>query len=227
MMASLADDMKRANGGLGHASVPGILQNLGRPNGQGNKPEDRPRTPPVIRVPSSELSAAIERLCPKRPRTVILPQKIPIRPSLILFLDQAVVMELYQRGHVDLLPLMRAMGMIGPNESGHIRSFQECLAPAQMESRSSHKASVTTSGDGAESTTKEAQNPDMLKDAICGRFPELRTISGQLVVKKRAGSIDIKRYRQALRPKVIAPDGRLEKSVFIRHLMHRFYSERR
>jgi hypothetical protein len=97
-----------------------------------------------------------------------------------------------------------------------IRTFE---SPSENGSRVAVSARVNVSSVSTQDygyLSGPSLGPDALADAVCERFPELRNGSPESV-KRRAYSVDVKRYSCALRPKLVAPLGEVENSVVIFH----------
>jgi hypothetical protein len=137
-------------------------------------------------------------------------------PALVL--DQAVLLERYRRGEVQLLPILRQLekSTVRRPSLGAEKDFVEEVMGGWNRVPVSARVSVAVQ--------EQAVGPkksDRLADAILQKNPEFgRGIEGA-ASRRRPGSLDAKRYRDTWRPRVIAPIGKMEKSVTVRNFFPR------
>jgi hypothetical protein len=133
-----------------------------------------------------------------------------------MVLDQATVFEQFKHGSVELLPILR-----------QIKRSRVTLATAQIATPppKAHPPSPVPSQLSAVVPVEAVDSQpigDRLADAVFEKSPQLRFgLEIQSTVRARSGPVDMKRYTNALRPRVIAPIGRMEKSVTVRLLLQR------
>jgi hypothetical protein len=184
---------------------------------------DRPGTPPAIR-PTCAFDALSRRPRYKRTGSMLLPKKREfVMPAPIIILDRRYVHELYSRGRVELLPVLRRLAQETVDSRSLPKGCSQSLSsdpkqPEATESRVPVSARVSVE-QGSSASETGFTPPDLLADAVCEKFPELKWTSDSRA--KQSKAFDVKRYSAAQRPKVIAPLGKVEKSVIVRHFGHR------
>jgi hypothetical protein len=206
----------------------------------------RPSTPPVIRPPFTTQTLARLMGWAKRSGSSVKHRgKLFDTPGPILVLDQAAVLAEYQRGSVELLPLLRQM-CSSTVKSASLRQLSVSPALTRTLGRAPPPSPPETVNDSAVDapsvlivsdswnrvpitarvqvahlpkslTLPPMSTNDQLADAVFARIPGLlqNESAGAL---QRSGPFDFRRCDPARRPKIIAPAGKIEKSVMVRSL---------
>jgi hypothetical protein len=133
-------------------------------------------------------------------------------PALVL--DQAVLLERYRRGEVELLPILRQIEKATVRRSSlePERDFVEEVMGGWDRVPVIARVCVVVP-----EQTVGPKTSDRLAEAILQKSPEFRSGIEGAASRRRRGSVDAKRYRDALRPKLIAPIGRMDKSITIQN----------
>jgi hypothetical protein len=180
----------------------------------------------------------MHRLCKTRTRSELRSRaglEIEV-PNELIILDQATVWRYYRRGKVELLPILNEIqrtsirkDSLKVREPGSAKAVWDLGKdePVWIDARLLSSAGpripvsarVSLRPGSMSGETMVIRDADMLEDAVCEKFPELRKWGD--AGKKKSRILDTKRYSIAMRPKVIAPSGKVENSVMIRHLGRR------
>jgi hypothetical protein len=165
-------------------------------------------------------------------------------PSPILILDQAAVLAEYRRGSAELLPPLRQMCSstvksaslmqlsVSPALTGTLGRARPPSPPETVKESVVDAPSVLLVGESwnrvpitarvqvahlpKSVTLPPMSTNDQLADVVFERIPGLQNESAGAL--QRSGPFDCRRCDPARRPKIIAPAGKIEKSVMVRSL---------